>query len=359
MPKIADEDKLRLPSAKKLAALTELLTDDEDFRFGRVKLNRDKPKYELPEPTQDDRDNIEMKAEFKGVILVARKNYYLSDEDKEKGADAKEKRAIYVLRLNKITPELIYVNPTSMKAWQQFVKSVVQSGQKFYGVVCEFSAERVHSQKTGYKWNKMKFAVDRTLTEEELEHILTLREVVDARVKTYEDDSDLAKFEEEALGTKAPNDDEEVEKHSKKSRQALEDDDDDDEPKAKKPGSKGKAAEKPAPAKKKAAVEDDDDEDDKPAKKSKKPADDDDDDEDDKPAKKSSTKAGYASLDDDDDLEQKPAKKSKADDDDDDEDDKPAKKSKKAADDDDDDDEDDKPKKKKKAASLDDDDDED
>lgn len=371
-PKLDPEDKLRIPSPKKLAALTELMTEDEDFRFPRVKLNRDKPKYELPEPNAEDRDNIELKGTFKGIILVARKNFYLSDEDKAKGADAKEKRALYVLRLNKVTPELIYVNPTSMKAWQMFVKSVVQSGQKFYSVVCEFSAETVNSQKTGFKWNKMKFAVDRTLAEDELEHVLTIREVVDARVKTYEDDSDLARYEEEALGTKAADDDEEVEKHSKKSRQNLEDDDE-DEPVAKKPGSKGKTADK-APAKKKAVVEDDDDEDEAPKKK-KKPADDDededeapkkkkkpvadddddedeapakkkkkpvdDDDEDEAPAKKkSSAKAGYSSLDDDDDLDQAPAKKKK-----------------KA--DDDDDDEDEAPKKKKKAASLDDDDDED
>lgn len=245
MAKIAEEDLLRIPSPKKMQALTELLQDDEDFRFPRIKLHREKPKYELPEPTAEDRDNFEMRGIFKATILVARKNFFQSDEDKAAGKDPKEKRALYVLRPGKVTPELVYVNPTSLKAWKMFVKQVMTSGQQYYSVLCEFSAEHVKSAKSGYSWNKMNFKIDRTLTAEELEHVEAIRQLVDARVKTYEDDSDLDKFEDEALGIRQPDEEDQVDRHSKTERAKVEEADE-DEPKAKKPGSSTKKKDEPA-----------------------------------------------------------------------------------------------------------------
>lgn len=267
---------LRIPSPRKLVALTELLRDDEDFRFPRIKLNRDKPRYELSEPTPDDRDNFETASTFTACIVVVRKNFYQSEEDKEAGKEPVEKRAMYVVRLGKITPELIYVSPTSLKNWKMFAKNVVTSGQYPHTVLCEFSAERVKSQK-GYTWNKMKFAMARSLTKEELAYIEDLKIIIEARVRSYEDETDLDKYEDEALG-KQHNAEDAVEAHSRKTRQDVDDDDDD---KPAKPGSgrrKAKAA----------------DTEEKPKKAS-------DDDDEEKPK---SVKPGYPSLDDDDeDLE--------------------------------------------------------
>lgn len=237
-----EEDQLRIPTAQKMQQLTELISEDEDFRFPRIKLNRDKPKFELPAPTKDDRDNFDVKATFKGVVLVARKNFYQDDESKKKNEEPKEKRVLYVLRLDKVIPEIMYVNPTSLKAWKIFAKQVIVAGQQIYGVVCEFGAEHVKSKTSGFAWNKMTFKVDRSLTKAELEHSQALRTLVDAHVKTYEDDADLDKFEDEALGIRKPDDEEHAERHSTSARTSIEAD---DEPKASKPGGGGKKNEAP------------------------------------------------------------------------------------------------------------------
>jgi hypothetical protein len=348
MKKIPDDEMLKILSQTGMERLRELLEEDEDFRFPTIKLNRSKsPKYELPEPIKGgDRDNIESESTFKAVVLVARKNFYQSDEDKEEGKEAKEKRVLYVLRPGKRVPERIFISPTSLRNWKSFCKSVIDREGTYYGFMCEFSAEHVAPAKSKYKWNKAKFEIDRRLTDEEMAHVEEVRALVDKRVKVYEDDSELDKYEDEAMGLRKGDDDEEVDKHSSKRRRDIEEDDDED-PKAGKPGKKGA---KKSESKKK-AKDDDDDEDEKP--KSKKKSSDDDDDEDEKPKSKKK-----ASDDDDDDEDEKPKSKKKASDDDDDEDEKPKSKKKSS---DEDDDEDEKPKSKKKDGypDLDDDDDED
>ena len=319
--KIPDDEKLRIPSASLMERLTELLRDDEDFRFPTLKLNRNKkPRFELPEHNKEDRDNIETSPSFKAVIVVARKNFYQSDEDKEKGRDAKEKRVLYVLRPGKVTPERIFISPTALRNWKGFCAACSKNGQRFYEVICEFSAEHVDPAKSEFAWNRAKFAIDRPLTTEEQEHVMAVRTLVDERVKVYEDDSDLDKAEAEQLGLpRGDDDDDGAEKHSKKRRRDLEDDDDDEPKKGKKPGAK-------------AGKKSDDDDDDAPAKKTGKKSDDDDDDP---PVKKG--KAGYPNLDEDDDAEDlKSAKGGKKSDDDDD--DAPAKGGKKSPSLDDDDD---------------------
>jgi hypothetical protein len=328
---------IRIPKAKTQNKLRVLLTEDEEFRFPRVKLDRDKPRFILPAPLEDDEDNTESKPTFKAVVLVAKKNFFQSEQDKKEGKDPKEKRALYILREGQIVPELVYVNPTSLRAWRELIAAISNRGGEYYHVLVEFSAEKVVSKTTDFKWMKFLFKEAGTLTEEEIEYINELRPLVEGRIREYTDDSQLADIEDKALGEERPkakeddDDEEDPKRHSKKAKSKLENDDDEDE-----------------------------DEDEKPKKKAKSKPADDDDDEDEAPKKKAKAKA--KSDDDDEDLPKGKAKAKQLDDDDDDEDEAPKKKAKsKPADDDDDDDADElvgkkKPKGKAKAADLEDDD---
>ena len=189
--------KVRLPSEARLEKIREVLAEDEDWRFGRIKIDGKKPRFELPEPIKDDLDNTELAPKFYAVVLVARKNFYQSDEDKEAGIEPKEKRALYVLRCGKLMPELLYVSPTAILNWKRFAKDVCVNGSTYYGVVCEISAEQIKGK--NYTWSKPKFAIARTLTETEAAHVLFMRELVANRVTEYEDNAELDKYEEQAL----------------------------------------------------------------------------------------------------------------------------------------------------------------
>jgi len=286
-----DTLKLRLPSQTKLEQIREVLQDDEDWRFGRIKMDGKKPRFELPAPTRDEPDNVEIEKTFYGVVLVAKKNFYQSDEDREAGNEPKEKRALYIVRVGKYMPELMYVSPTALRNWKYFAKEVYQNDKNYYEVLCEFTAEQIKGKQ--YTWSKPKFAIARTLTEDELAHIQVLRELVLARVKEYEDNAELDKYEEKVLSVDKCKDDDDIDEEDipKRQRAAVEDDDDDDTPAAPVKGGKKTS---------KKSTDDDDDEDEKPAKKtSKKSTDDDDDEDEDKP--KSKGRAGYPDLDEDED----------------------------------------------------------
>ncbi len=292
----AEVDLLRIPSSRKMEKLRDIMENDEDFRFDRIRLDNKKPRYELPEPTEDDEDNVEMKSSFRGVVVLARKNFYLSDEDKKAGREAKEKRALYVLRPGKLFPELLYVSPTGVRAWKALCKEVVEQGQQYFHVLIEFEAEFIdNSKKTGYKWSKPTFKIVRTLTDEELSFIDDLHELTDARVKEWEDASDLDEYEDAALTGKKPSskkeeeDDEDeesvIDKHRKATRKKLHEDDDDEED------------EKPRSRRSSKKDDEDDEEEEKPKSRrsSRK-----DDDEDEDNGKSSKGRKGYPSLDDDD-----------------------------------------------------------
>lgn len=319
---MSDELKIKIPSAKKLNTIRELLVEDEEFRFPRVKLDRDKPRFHLPEPLEDDDENVEIKPTFRAVVLIAKKNFYQSEEDKREGKPAKEKRELYIIREGKYLPELVYVNPTSIRPWRELLAPIVQSGRSYHHVLVEFGAEKVTSKQTGFKWMKFTFKEVRSLTEEEAEYMDELREMVSSRVRTYVDDSALADIEDQALGEFKPKmteDDEEdydPKKHSAKAKAKIENDDEDEKienvdedekPKAKKKAKIDDDDDEELPKGKSKAKElaDDDDEDEKPKAKKKSKFDDDDDDEDldDLVGKKksSSGKNKAASLDDEDD----------------------------------------------------------
>jgi hypothetical protein len=339
--------------ATKMEALRENILEDPDFRLPRIKLDGKKPRYELPMPVKGDPDNCEIEPSFMGVVLLAKKNFYQSDEDKEAGNDPKEKRALYVLRLGRYVPDLFYISPTAVRNWKYFVRDIVKGGHEYFGVLVEFSAEAVKGAK--YTWSKPKFSVVRTLTEAEYAHVTELRDIVNERVSQWEADADLDKYEDEALAvdhtgdrivetddvrqikkrqadvedddespaspvsgkkskSKPKEDEEEEEKPRKSSSRKQEEDDDEDEPKAKK-SSKSKVAEdddEDEPKKKKSskskAAEDDEDEDEEPKKKSSKSKVDDDEDDDEPKAKKSS-KSKVAEDEDDDEPKAKKGKK--------------------------------------------------
>jgi hypothetical protein len=306
--KVDEKDLLRLPKPSKLEQIREIITEDEDYRFGQIKIQTKRPQYELPAPNREDPDNIELEKSFRCVVLLARPNYYQSAEDKEKGKDPVEKRLLYLLRTDKLMPERFYVSNSALRNWKQFAKDLVDSDRAYYTVVAEVTAEKAHSNKSGYTWSKPVFKIVRTLTDEELAHVETMRELVAGRVKEFEADSELDKFEAKALavdrGGSDDDDDDDVERtHAKRTRAAVEDD---DEPKKKSKKSKVDDDDEDEPKSKKSKKskvdDDDEDEDDEPKKKSKKSKVDDDEDEDDEPkSKKSKGRSGYPDLDDDDD----------------------------------------------------------
>jgi len=328
----AEVDLLRIPSSRKMEKLRDIMENDEDFRFDRIRLDNKKPRYELPEPTEDDEDNVEMKSSFRGVVVLARKNFYLSDEDKKAGREAKEKRALYVLRPGKLFPELLYVSPTGVRAWKALCKEVVEQGQQYFHVLIEFEAEFIdNSKKTGYKWSKPTFKIVRTLTDEELSFIDDLHELTDARVKEWEDASDLDEYEDAALTGKKPSskkeeeDDEDeesvIDKHRKATRKKLHEDDDDEEdekPRSRRSSKKDDEddEEEEKPKSRRSSRKDDDEEDEKPRSRRSSKKDDEDDEEEEKPksrrssrkdddedednGKSSKGRKGYPSLDDDD-----------------------------------------------------------
>jgi len=293
--------------ATKMEALRENILEEEDFRFPRIKLDSRKPRYELPMPVKGDPDNCEIEPSFQGVVLLAKKNFYQSDEDREAGKDPKEKRALYILRLGRYVPDLFYISPTAVRNWKYFVRDVVKGGYEYFGVLVEFSAEVVRGDK--YTWSKPKFSVVRTLTDEEYAHVTELRDIISERVSQWEADADLDKYEDEALSVDRKSDRvEEVDDERQMRKRQAEVEDDDEETPASPVGGRGKGKPKfdedeedEKPRKAASRKQEDDDEDDEPKGKSKsRSRKQEDDDEDDEPKGKSK-KGSYPSLDDDED----------------------------------------------------------
>lgn len=309
--------------ATKMEALRENILEDEDFRFPRVKLDGKKPRYEVPAPVKGDPDNCEIESSFQAVVLLAKKNFYQSDEDKEAGKDPKEKRALYILRLGRYVPDLFYLSPTAVRNWKYFVRDIVKGGHEYFGVLVEFTAEVVKGDK--YTWSKPKFSVVRPLTDKEYAHVSELREIISERVSQWEADADLDKYEDEALSVDRKGDRvEEVDEDRQMRKRQADVEDDDDTPAAPVGGRKRKSDDDEEDEKPRRAAsrkqEDDDEEDEKPRSRSRSRKDDDDDEEDEKPKSRSRSRK----QEDDDDLEDaKPKGKSRKSDDDE-EDEKPA-----------------------------------
>ena len=361
---MSDEElRVRIPKAKKMAQIFGIIEEDEDFRLGKIKIERDKQRYTVPDPLEDDAENTASVKSFYGVVVYFRKCFFNNTKDGE-AAEKVEKRELVVVRTGKFMPELLYISKSGFYNWRGFLDQRDKAKEHYSHVLCKFTAEPGQSTDGQFKFSKVKIEFVRLLETEELEYIAELQPIVRDRVRKYSSSSEQLEAAEDKFlddeDKKLPKNSDEDEddaiaaKAAKRTRAVAEkDDDDEDEEPVKK--SKKKAPvddddedEEPVKKKKKAApVEDDDDEDEEPVKKSKKKAPVDDDDEDEEPVKKKKKKAPV-----EDDEDEEPVKKKKK------KTEEPVTKSKgKYPDIDDDDDEDLKPKKKK--APVEDDEDED
>jgi hypothetical protein len=307
---------IRIPKAEKFEAVAAHIRDDE-FVFPIIKSERDNARFKLPAPLKDDEDNYELAKTFQAVVCYARKNNYQSDEDKAEGKPVPDRRELYLLRTGKLYPERVFLSPSSVRNWKNWLVPIIKGGGNYHQVLVEFSLEKAENKK-GQKWYVWVIKTVRTLTAQEMEHIANLQEVINSVVKTYEDEAELDKWENKALGITSDDDDEvdRAVKNTKQTRAQLESEEE-EKPRRKQAAKKSKPAEDD---------EDEDEEEEKPKPKAKakaKPVDDEDEDEDEKPKGKPKAKSLEDEDDDEDEEEVKPtkAKKSKpVDEDDEDED---------------------------------------
>jgi hypothetical protein len=300
-----------------------IISEDEDFRFGKIKVEREKQRYTLPAPTSDDPENTESVKTFYGVVVYFRKAFFKNAEKNE----TVEKRELAILRDGKFMPELLYISKAGLWNWKGFLAAVEKQKLDSYShVMVRFTAEPGQSSDGQYKFSKVKMEIVSELEAEEIEYLQELQQIVRARVRKYSSSEDLDSAEDKYLdeedkkpaGNAAPAEDDDdaiAAKAAKRTRAIAEEDDDE-------PVAKAKTKAKPAP------VDDDDDETPAPKTRAKaKPAPVEDDDE---PAPKARAKAKPAPVEDDDDV---PVAKAKAkpapvEDDEDDEDLKPKAKAK-------------------------------
>lgn len=240
-----DEPKVRIGTANQMERARIALTEDEDFRFQKVKLNKgEKPRFEIAAPTNEDPDAILTPKTITCVVALARKNFYQSEDDKKADKPAKEKRALYIIRDEKILPDVLYVSPTSLKVWQKFVYDMKLKERAYHEVLVEIGGEHVKSKTTGFDWNKLTFKEIRPLTAEEHTQVQAIAELVLAKVKVYESSDEYAAAEEEAINGPAAterDEDESQEHRSATARERIEAADEDEADKSKDKATKDKA----------------------------------------------------------------------------------------------------------------------
>ena len=302
----APELKVRIPSAKKMQNVFTIISEDEDFRFGKIKVDRDKQRYTLPAPTSEDPELTESVKVFYGVVVYFKKAFFKNTEKNEQV----EKRELAVLRLGKFMPELLYISKSGFWNWKGFLAAVEkQKLDSYCHVFVRFTAEPGQSTDGQYKFSKVKLEIVAELEAEEIEYLQELQQVVRTRVRKYSNNDELDSAEDKYLDEEdkkpagnapPPEDDDDAiaAKAAKRTRAIAEEEDDD-------PPAKAKTKAKPAP------VEDEDEE---PAPKTRakaKPAPVDED-EDEEPAPKTRAKAKPAPVEDEDDEDLKPKTRAKA-----------------------------------------------
>lgn len=302
----APELKVRIPKASKQEQIFGIIAEDEDFRFGRIKVERDRQRYTIPAPTEDDEDAIESVKSFYGVIPYFRKAFFNNQETNEKV----EKRELTVLRVGKYIPEQMYISKAGFWNWKGFLAQLDKQDLYYAHVLVKFTAEPGQSSDGKYKFSKPKIEIVRVLNEAEIEYMDELREVVRARVRKYSSNDELDAAEDKYLDeddkprakrTEEEDDDAVAAKAAKRTR-ALAEKNGDSEDEDEKPKSKKKAA----------PVEDDEDEEEeKPkSKKGKTVEDDEEEEEEEKPKAKTSTTKSKAKAKDEEEDE-KPTTKGK------------------------------------------------
>jgi len=333
-----EELRVRIPKAVKKQQIFEIIAEDEDFRFGRIKIERDRQRYTLAAPVEDDEDAIKSVKAFYGVIPYFRKAYFKDQNDATKKV---EKREVAIVRCDKYVPELLYISYAGFWNWKGFLAALEKQDLHYSQVIVKFTAEPGQSKDGQYKFSKPKMEIVRALTEDEWNYIQELSSVVRTRVRKYSDNDALDAAEDKFLDEddkpkqepEADDDDAIAAKAASRTRTIVETDEDDEEeekPAAKSTRKSSKAAETEKPKGK--SVEDDDDDDEpapKSTRKSSKAAEtekpkgksvEDDEDDEEEPAAKGKGSFPELDEDDDEDLAPKRGKAGKSVEDDEDED---------------------------------------
>jgi len=257
---------VRIPKPAKQQQIFGIIAEDEDFRFGRIKIERDRQRYTLAAPTDEDEDAIKSVKSFYGVIPYFRKAFF-KDRNNEK-ADKIEKREVAIVRCGKYVPELLYISYAGFWNWKGFLAALEKQDLHYSQVLVKFTAEPGQSKDGQYKFSKPKMEIVRALTEDEWSYIQELSSVVRTRVKKYSSTDELDAAEDKFLDeddkpkpTPAEEDDDAIAaKAAKRTRTIVDNDEEEEEPEettAKPPKSK-KAEEKPAEKPKGKSVEEDD-----------------------------------------------------------------------------------------------------
>lgn len=246
---MSEEIKIKLPKEQKRAEIITVLTEDEDWSFNRVKLNRDKPRIEVANPSKEDPDNVDMVKVIQGVCLLAKKNFYQSQEDKEAGKAPTEKRSLYLVRSDKRLPELMFISPSGLRNWGKFCSEVAKQDLRVNEVLIEIGAEGAANKAKGFKWSKPTFRVIRELEQDEKDWVNQLTEAVEERAAQYDEyNEDYSQAEEQAAGIKSDK------------PPVVKDNDDDDPPVTTKNKDKTKAKKEKASERKFPKIDDDDEE---------------------------------------------------------------------------------------------------
>lgn len=114
----------------------------------------------------------------------------------------KNKHQMYLLRENEIFPTVLFLPTSSNKDFSRYIRRVLVTGKKSDSVVTKFSLKKAVN-KGGIAFSQVQFAVERTLSDKEIQLIKKLSE----QIKLYAQNSqNAAKFDENTGKVTALND---------------------------------------------------------------------------------------------------------------------------------------------------------
>ena len=113
-----------------------------------------------------------------GKCINCPKNKFGSGENGSKAC--KNKHQIYLLRENEIFPVILSLPTSSNKELSRYIKRLLSTGKKSDTVVTKFSLKRAVN-KGGISYSQVQFAIDRTLSDEEIKLIKNFS----AQIKFY------------------------------------------------------------------------------------------------------------------------------------------------------------------------------
>lgn len=200
---MSTEAKLKVPKPATQEALFQKI-EDEDYRFNKIKCDRDTARLNIQTPTADDDGNIVSVKEFHGVVALARKNFFQSDEEREEGKEASEKRTLYIVEQGKVEPKVFYVSTSGVRNWLALISACQRKGVHYSHVLVKFTADRAENKVKGFKWTKPKFEVAGVLSDEEIAYVNELGKNLLERVQKYEVSPEAAAAEEAMMEGRIP-----------------------------------------------------------------------------------------------------------------------------------------------------------